>query len=176
MSSQESMAQTQPKPSYSAEVSLIVNGKPQRLTVQHHWTLLRVLREELSLTGTKRGCDSGDCGACTVLLNGKQVCSCLVLALEVQGRDILTVEGLGHLDHLHPIQQAFLTNDGAQCGFCTPGFLVSAKCLLDRIPNPTLEELGRALAGNLCRCNAYGRIIQSVHAAAELLRKGGSNG
>ncbi|MFQ5860799.1 MAG: (2Fe-2S)-binding protein [Dehalococcoidia bacterium] len=176
MRAKESTTSVVPKPRYTAELRFTLNGKPQHLTVQHHWTLLRTLREELNLTGPKRGCDSGDCGACTVLLDGQQVCSCLVLALEAQGREVLTVEGLGDLDHLHPIQQAFLVEDGAQCGFCTPGFLMSAKALLDRTSNPTVEEVGRALAGNLCRCNAYGRIIESVLAAAELQRKGSAHG
>ncbi len=162
-----------PLPRYDANLSFILNGRPQSLTVQHHWTLLRVLREELGLTGPKRGCDSGNCGACSVLLDGKVVCSCLVLAVEIQGSEVLTVEGFGSAEHLHPIQDAFYANDGAQCGFCTPGFLVATKALLDRKPNPTKEEVRSNLAGNLCRCNAYGRITQAVMAASELLRREG---
>ena len=150
-------------------MALNVNGQSYQLEVDHRWTLLRVLRDTLDLTGAKRGCDRGECGACTVLLDGAPVYSCQMLALQVGSRRVLTVEGLGTADHLHPIQQAFLDNDGGQCGYCTPGFLLSAKALLDGNPGPSEEDIREALAGNICRCNAYGRIIQSVRQAARLL-------
>ena len=151
---------------FTARIDLDVNGNACRVEVRHHWTLLRVLRESLGLTGAKRGCDRGECGSCTVLLDGKPVYSCQMLALQAVGRGITTVEALGDSENLHPIQQAFLDNDGAQCGYCTPGFLLSAKALLDEVPHPSEEDIREALSGNLCRCNAYGRIIESVKQAA----------
>lgn len=154
-------------PSISA-ITLDVNGHSYPLQVQHHWTLLDVLREELDLTGAKRGCDRGECGSCTVLLAGKPVYACQLLAMQVGPRPVITIEGLAAGDRLDTVQQAFLDNDGGQCGFCTPGFVLAARCLLDTNPNPSDEEVRQALAGNLCRCNAYGRIIQSVREAAEL--------
>ena len=155
--------------SYSTEIALKVNGAMHTLAVDHRWTLLRVLRDSLDLTGSKRGCDRGECGACTVLLDGKPVCSCQMLAMQVGPREVTTIEGLGALDHLHPIQQAFVDADGGQCGFCTPGFIMSAKALLDAVPEPNDEQIRQAITGNTCRCNAYGRIIESVKAAAKLL-------
>ena len=137
--------------------------------MDHRWTLLRTLREELGLTGTKRGCDRGECGACTVLLAGKPVYSCQMLVLQVGRRPINTVESLGSAKNLSPLQTAFLDKDGGQCGFCTPGFLMSAKALLDDNPAPTEAQIRAALSGNICRCNAYGRIIASVREAARLL-------
>ena len=157
--------------SYKKQISLNVNGQPHLLEVDHHWTLLRVLREVLDLTGVKSGCDRGECGACTILLDGKPVFSCQMLALQVGRRNVLTVEGLGSPGHLHPIQQSFLDNDGSQCGYCTPGFLLSAKALLDSTPSPSDDEIRQALSGNICRCNAYGRIIESVREAAKLQAK-----
>ena len=151
---------------FSAQIELNVNGSVHSVEVRHHWTLLRVLRESLGLTGTKRGCDRGECGACTALLDGKPVYSCQMLALQAVGRSVITIEALGDSDNLHPIQQAFLENDGGQCGYCTPGFVMSAKALLDETPDPSEEQIRQALAGNLCRCNAYGRIIESVKQAA----------
>ena len=151
---------------FTAEIELQVNGDSRSVDVRHHWTLLRVLRESLGLTGAKRGCDRGECGACTVLLDGKPVYSCQMLALQAAGCSITTIEALGDSDDLHPVQQAFLDNDGGQCGYCTPGFVMSAKALLDTIPQPTDEQIRQALSGNLCRCNAYGRIIESVKQAA----------
>ena len=151
---------------FAAEVELNVNGGVHSVEVRHHWTLLRVLRESLGLTGAKRGCDRGECGSCTVLLDGKPVYSCQMLALQAVGRSITTVEALGDSERLHPVQQAFLDNDGGQCGYCTPGFLLSAKALLDEMPEPSEEDIRDALSGNLCRCNAYGRIIESVKQAA----------
>lgn len=151
---------------FSAQIELNVNDSVRSVEVRHHWTLLRVLREALGLTGAKRGCDRGECGACTVLLDGKPVYSCQMLALQAVGRSITTVEALGDSDNLHPIQQAFLENDGGQCGYCTPGFVMSVKALLAETPEPTEEQIRHALSGNLCRCNAYGRIIESVKQAA----------
>lgn len=151
---------------FSAEIQLNVNGDMRRIEARRHWTLLRVLRDALGLTGAKRGCDRGECGACTVLLDDKPVYACQMLALQAAGRRVTTIEALADADGLHPIQQAFLDNDGGQCGFCTPGFVMSAKALLDVIDAPTEAQIRQALSGNLCRCNAYGRIIESVKQAA----------
>ena len=154
---------------FTTQIRLDVNGQAHELTVRDHWSLLDVLREELDLTGSKRGCDRGECGSCTVLLDGKPVYACVTLALQVRGRSVATVEGLapdyadeGRLD---PVQQAFLDEDGGQCGFCTPGFLMAARALLDANPHPDDDAIREALSGNLCRCNAYGRILASVRAA-----------
>jgi aerobic carbon-monoxide dehydrogenase small subunit len=155
---------------HSSAVTLEVNGQRYTLEVPHHRTLLEVLREQLDLTGAKRGCDRGECGSCTVLLAGKPVYACQLLVLQVGGRPILTIEGLAGDGSLDVVQRAFLENDGGQCGFCTPGFIMAARALLDRNADPTDGEIRQALAGNLCRCNAYGRIIQSVREAARLNR------
>ena len=160
------MAETPPGAFHVSPVSLNVNGREHRLDLRHHWTLLDVLREQIGLTGSKRGCDRGECGSCTVLLDGRPVYSCQVLALQVGGRPIVTIEGLASDGRLDPVQQAFLEQDGGQCGFCTPGFVMSARALLDANPTPTDDEIREALSGNLCRCNAYGRILASVRAAA----------
>ena len=149
------------------QIPLQVNGQTHNLDIPSHRTLLDVLREELDLTGSKRGCDRGECGSCTVLLDGKPVYSCITLAAQVRGRSVVTVEGLANEGRLDPVQQAFLDEDGGQCGYCTPGFLMSARALLDANPHPTDAEIREALSGNLCRCNAYGRILQSVRTAAE---------
>ena len=154
---------------HRSRITLEVNGSRRELEVDHRWTLLRTLREVLGLTGAKRGCDRGECGACTVLLAGRPVYSCQVLALQVGRRSISTVESLGSAKHLHPLQAAFLDKDGGQCGFCTPGFLMSAKALLDDNPAPTEAQVRDALSGNICRCNAYGRIVASVREAARRL-------
>ena len=146
----------------SSLVTLEVNGRLHELEVEHRWTLLDVLRERLDLTGSKRGCDRGECGSCTVLMDSKPVYSCQLLAVQVRGRPITTIEGLSSDEVLDPVQRAFLAQDGGQCGFCTPGFVMAARSLLDANPNPTEDEIRQALAGNLCRCNAYGRIIESV--------------
>ena len=156
---------------HRGRITLEVNGRRRELEVDHRWTLLRTLREELGLTGAKRGCDRGECGACTVLLDGKPVYSCQLLALQVGRRAISTVESLGSAESLHALQTAFLNNDGGQCGFCTPGFLMSAKSLLDANPAPTEAQMRVGLSGNICRCNAYGRILASVREAAQLLSK-----
>ena len=154
---------------YTLPINIEVNGQSHDLEVDTRWTLLHVLREELGLTGAKRGCDRGECGACTVLLDDLPVNACMTLAATISGSSIRTVEGLSSPDTLHPVQQAFLENDGAQCGFCTPGFLMSATALLEHNPSPTDEEIRSALAGNICRCNAYGAIIRSVMAAGNVL-------
>ena len=153
---------------YTLDIAIEVNGQTHDLEIDARWTLLHVLREELGLTGAKRGCDRGECGACTVLLDDVPVNSCMTLAATVSGRRIRTVEGLSSSGSLHPVQQAFLDNDGGQCGFCTPGFLMSATALLEHNPNPTDGDIRSALAGNICRCNAYGRIIESVRAARDV--------
>ncbi len=151
-------------------VDLRVNGIPYRVDVPNRTTLLQVLREELKLTGTKMGCDRAQCGACTVLLNGRTVYSCTVLAVEATGGEVVTIEGLARGERLHPIQQAFIEHSGFQCGFCTPGQILSAYALLSRVPDPTPAQVRRALAGNLCRCAAYKRIVDSVLAAARLMK------
>ena len=157
--------------SYTADLSLNVNGMSHSVQVRHHWTLLDVIREQLDLTGSKKACDRGECGSCTVLVDGKPVYSCQILAVQVGSRPVVTIEGLGDGTGdpagMDPVQKAFLDNDGGQCGFCTPGFVMSTRALLNDNPNPTEEELRQALSGNLCRCNAYGRILESVRAARQ---------
>lgn len=148
-------------------VSLNVNGQTYDLAVAPHRTLLDVLREDIGLTGTKRGCDDGDCGACTVLIDGEPVTSCLVLAVDGQGKAITTIEGLAVDGQLHPVQQAFIDYGGLQCGFCTPGMILAAKYLLEQNPNPTDEEISLGLAGNLCRCTGYVQILEAVAACRE---------
>jgi len=161
----------------NTRIQIRLNGKILALTVPPFRLLLDLLRDEIGLTGTKEGCGTGDCGACTVLLNGKPVNSCLVLSGELDGSDIVTIEGLKigahlpHLPHLHPVQQAFVQEGGAQCGYCTPGMLMMTKALLDENQNPTEEEIRFALSGNLCRCTGYAKIIQAVQTAAAELRK-----
>ena len=150
-------------------VYIQINGDSHSLEVDSRWTLLRVLRDVIGLTGAKRGCDLGECGACTVLLDGDPINSCMTLAATCDGKRVTTVEGLGTSESLHPIQSAFLDNDGGQCGYCTPGFVMSATALLESNPNPSDDEIRQALAGNICRCNAYGRIIESVRSAAKEL-------
>ena len=159
--------------SHAEKISLTVNGQGHALEVDHRWTLLRTLRDELGLTGAKRGCDRGECGACTVLLDGVPIYACQMLALQVGSRKVLTIEGLGDASKLHPVQQAFLDYDGGQCGYCTPGFVMSTKALLYWTPDPDEDTIRRALSGNICRCNAYGRIMESVKAAARGRTKDG---
>ena len=151
-------------------IRLKVNGEVYEVAAEPWRTLLEVIRETIGLTGTKKGCDEGDCGACTVLLDGKAVNSCLVLAVEAQGKDITTIEGVAEGDKLHPIQSAFVENGGLQCGFCTPGMILNAKALLDKNPAPTEEEIKFAIGGNLCRCTGYVKIIKSIQAAAETMK------
>ncbi len=147
-------------------IRLVVNGVERRIEVEDRWTLAELLRDHLGLTGTKIGCDRGECGACTVLLEGKPVYSCSYLAVWGDGRAIQTVEGLAQGDRLHPLQEAFIAHDGPQCGFCTPGQLMSARALLERNPHPTTDEVRAALTGNLCRCSNYNRYVEAVLAAA----------
>ena len=149
-----------------SSIKLTVNGVEHRTAVEDHWTLAELLRDHLRLTGTKIGCDRGECGACTVLLDGKPVYSCSQLAVWADGRSIQTVEGLAQKDRLHPLQEAFIEHDGPQCGFCTSGQLMSAKALLDRNPHPTAEDVRAAMTGNICRCSNYNRYVESVLAAA----------
>lgn len=143
-------------------ISLIVNGQEYDLVIPVNRTLTQVLRENLRLTGTKQGCAVGDCGSCTVLLNGLPVNSCLVLAVEADGQEITTIEGLAQDEQLHPIQQAFVEHGGIQCGFCTPGMILSSKALLDKNPTPTEREIREAISGNLCRCTGYQKIVESI--------------
>ena len=147
-------------------IELKVNGESYDVAVKPNRTLLEVLREELGLTGTKEGCDAGDCGTCTVLLDGKPVPSCLVLAVDAQGKDILTIEGLANGPELHPIQKAFVDHGATQCGFCSPGMILTGKALLDRNPNPSEAEVRKAISGNLCRCTGYVKIIEAIMIAA----------
>ncbi|HIE26001.1 TPA: twin-arginine translocation signal domain-containing protein [Candidatus Poribacteria bacterium] len=160
-----------------ATISLNINGRTYKVKVESRTTLLSVLRdaidvngERIDLTGTKQICDRGECGGCTVLMDGKSVYSCMILAIDAQGKEITTIESLAEGDKLHPIQEAFIEHDALQCGFCTPGFVMSAKALLNENPDPTLEEVKRGLAGNLCRCGAYPRIFEAVQAAAKRMR------
>lgn len=147
-------------------ITLSVNGETEMVDVPSHMTLLQMLREKLVLTGTKNGCAAGECGACTVMMNGEPVNSCMVLAVECDGAEITTVEGLAQDGQLDPVQKAIIEQGGVQCGFCTPGILISARALLDRNPNPSEYEIRDALVGNLCRCTGYLRIIDAVKEAA----------
>ena len=153
-----------------ADVTLTVNGKLRTASVAPETTLLGLLREQFNLTGAKLGCDAGDCGACTVLVDGKAVNACLMLAGQADGRDVLTIEGLATRDELHPLQKAFEEHASLQCGFCGPGAILSAKALLDEIPDPSVPEIRDALAGNLCRCTGYTKMIEAVQDAARTLR------
>jgi len=148
-------------------ITVTVNGGKEYLDVPSNMTLLEMLRGKLALTGAKNGCSAGECGACTVLVNGEPVNSCMVLAVEADGAEIVTVEGLAHDDRLTPLQEAFVEHNAVQCGFCTPGVLISAHALLERDPHPGEQEVREALVGNLCRCTGYLRIVKAVQAAAE---------
>lgn len=156
-------------------VSFVLNGDEVEMELEPYWTLLHLLREELQLTGTKSGCESGECGACTVLVNGKAVNACLFPAMEINGAAVLTIEGLAKPGgELHPLQSAFMDFGAVQCGYCTPGMVLSAKALLDENPNPTEEEICHALAGNMCRCTGYTQIIEAVKASGlAITGKGG---
>lgn len=158
-------------PEEMAALTFTVNGRRHRMLVEPRWTLAYVIRERLQLTGTKTGCERGECGACTVLVNGVPRYSCLTLAVEADGAEITTIEGLMHGEDLGPVQQAFAEKDAFQCGFCTPGQVVAAEGLLRATPKPTLEQVRHGMCGNLCRCGAYGHIFEAVARAAEL-RKG----
>jgi len=151
-------------------VTTTINGEETELLCEPRQSLLEVLREVLDLTGSKEGCNNGNCGACTVLLDGLPVDSCLVLAVETEGAEITTIEGIAQQGHLHPLQQCFLEGAALQCGICTPGFIVGAKALLDRNPDPTEEEIRFNLAGNLCRCTGYDKIVRSIQEAADRLQ------
>jgi carbon-monoxide dehydrogenase small subunit len=149
-------------------IKFILNGEPVELEIEPHFTLLQLLRDKLELTGTKEGCGMGECGACTVLLDGKTVNSCIFPALEVEGKKVTTIEGLTDAQgSLHPIQKSFIDHGAVQCGFCTPGMVLSAKALLDENPRPTAEEIRHGIAGNLCRCTGYLQIIQAIKAVSE---------
>jgi carbon-monoxide dehydrogenase small subunit len=149
-----------------AQVTVTVNGEVRTASVPPETTLLKLLREEFELTGAKLGCDVGDCGACTVIVDGMSVNSCLMLAGQVDGRDVLTIEGLATMEKLHPIQKAFEEKGSLQCGFCGPGIIMSAKVLLDENPDPTVHEIRDALAGNLCRCTGYTKMIEAIQEIA----------
>jgi aerobic carbon-monoxide dehydrogenase small subunit len=149
------------------KIDTTINGRRYLREIRPNQTLLDLLREELGLTGTKRGCEVGECGACTVLMNGQAVNSCLVLAPQIDGQEILTVEGLSNGDALHPLQESFLDHEAVHCGFCTPGVLMAAKELLDKSPNPGEEEIRLAISGNLCRCTGYVQIVEAVEDAAK---------
>jgi carbon-monoxide dehydrogenase small subunit len=159
-----------------AKVTLTVNGEVRTATVPPETTLLKMLREDLGLTGSKLGCDVGDCGACTVIVDGRSVNSCLMLAVQADGRDVLTIEGLATTEHLHPIQELFEDKGALQCGFCGPGVIMSAKALLDENPDPTDQEIRDALAGNLCRCTGYSKMIEAIQAVARQGREGRTAG
>lgn len=150
------------------EINLTINGVPEKVVVASNVTLMRMLRENLALTGTKNGCAAGECGACTVLLDGEPVNSCMVLAAECDGAHVVTIEGLADDKQLDPLQEAIIQEGGVQCGFCTPGILISARGLLDRNPDPNEEDIREALVGNLCRCTGYVRIVESVRKAARV--------
>ena len=149
------------------EIGLIVNGNSYQVTVKPSETLLEVLRYKLGLTGAKRGCDTGDCGTCTVIIDGKAIRSCLVLAINANGKNITTIEGLAEGGNFHPLQKAFLEYGAVQCGYCTPGMIMTSKAFLDENPTPTKEEIKSALSGNLCRCTGYTKIIEAIQAVAE---------
>jgi carbon-monoxide dehydrogenase small subunit len=148
-------------------VTIKINGQVYEPAVEPNRTLLDVLREELNLTGTKRGCDVGECGSCTVLMDGQPVNSCLVLVIQAQGHEIVTIEGLSQGNTLHPLQQAFVEKGAIQCGFCTPGMILSAKSLLDRNPHPSETEIRMAISGNLCRCTGYQKIVEAIQSVVD---------
>jgi len=154
----------------TSKIKIKVNGEWHPLTVPNERTLLQVIREDLQLTGTKKMCDAGECGSCTVLLNGIAVNSCIVLAVDANGKEITTIESLSQIGRLHPIQEEFVIKGAIQCGFCTPGMILSAKALLDQNPDPTEWEVKTAISGNLCRCTGYVRIVDAILSAAERLR------
>ncbi len=148
-------------------IQLKVNGEPYEVAIHPHRTLAEVLREELDLIGTKIACNAGDCGSCTVIIDGKSMVSCLTLAVEVEGKEILTIEGLAKDGELHPIQKSFVDHGAIQCGFCSPGAIMSAKALLDENPSPTEKEVRAGIAGNLCRCTGYTKIVEAILTASQ---------
>lgn len=153
-------------------ISLKINGQEHGVAVSPNRTLLELLREDLLLTGTKEGCDDGVCGACTVLLDGVPVRSCLLLALEAENREVTTIEGLAQGEKLHPIQQAFVDHGAIQCGYCSPGMILTAKVLLDKNPAPSRQEIKLAISGNFCRCTGYNKIVEAIHAAGQNAKGG----
>lgn len=155
-------------------ISLSVNGRSITTAVEDGETLLELIRERLHLSGAKKGCEVGECGACTVLVDGEPMASCIYLAAEADGKTVLTIEGLAEGNELHPVQKAFVEKGAIQCGFCTPGMVLSAYALLKRNPNPTVNEIKRGLSGNMCRCAAYVQIIEAVQEAARILSSGNS--
>ncbi len=164
------MGQSNPSAPAKARVGLVVNGEPTEVSFAPHKTLLEVLREDLGLTGTKHGCELGECGTCAILLDGEPVLSCLVLGVACEGRSVTTVEGMADGPRLHPLQDTFAELGAAQCGYCTPGFLLTAEALLAANPSPSRTQIKEALAGNLCRCTGYIKIYEAVELAAALLR------
>lgn len=156
-----------------ATIRLNVNGDTHSVDVEARTTLATALRDHLEITGAKVVCDRGECGACTVMMDGRLVFSCMTLAMDAQGKKIETVEGLADGDNLHPVQEAFIEKDALMCGFCTPGFVMAAKALLDQNPNPTLDDVKRGVSGNICRCGTYPRVFEAVLAAAQTMRNGG---
>jgi len=154
------------------EIEFTINGERRKLVVEPNELLLNVIREDLDLTGTKYGCGTGECGACTVLMDGEPVLSCLTLAVAADNKNITTIEGIGIDGNPHPLQQAFVETGAVQCGFCIPGMILSAKALLDKNPNPNEDEIKRAIAGNLCRCTGYVKIIEAIKLAAQRMRSG----
>ncbi len=150
-------------------ISVTVNSEPYEVFIDSRTTLLQLLREHLGLTGTKEGCSEGECGACSVVLNGRLVDSCLIFAAEANGGQVQTIEGLASSGELHPVQKAFIECGGVQCGFCTPGMIMASKTLLEQIPNPNEDQIRQALGGNLCRCTGYAKIIDAVQAAAGMM-------
>jgi aerobic carbon-monoxide dehydrogenase small subunit len=153
------------------KIRFIVNGRSCEMEIKPWQTLLEIIREDLKLTGTKEGCGEGECGSCTVIMGGRTVNSCLVPAMEADGQEILTIEGMSDGDKLHPIQEAFVEHSGMQCGFCTPGMIMSAKALLDENHNPSQEEIRECISGNLCRCTGYTKIFESISAAAHAMKR-----
>ncbi len=162
-------------PAEMSKITLLVNGRRHRLLIEPRWSLLYVIRERLGLTGTKIGCERGECGACTLLINGQPRYACLILAVEAEGTEITTLEGLMKGEDLGPVQQAFVENDAFQCGYCTPGQIMAAEGLLRTNPNPSIEEIRRGMSGNLCRCGTYPNIFKAIRRGAELRKaKGGA--
>jgi carbon-monoxide dehydrogenase small subunit len=149
------------------DIILKVNGNSYKMNVDTRITLIEAIRDKIGLTGTKEGCSVGECGTCTVLMDGKPIYSCIMLAVDAEGREILTIEGLADSDGLHPIQKSFIDHGAVQCGFCTPGMILTAKALLNENPNPTEEEIKKAISGNLCRCTGYSKIIEAIKMLSE---------
>jgi len=157
----------------SASITVTVNGIKKKLKIDPRVTLLDAMRDKLNFTGTKRVCNRGECGACTMIMNGDTVLACSILAIDADGADIQTIEGLADGDNLHPVQQKFIENDALQCGFCTPGFIMSGVALLQKNPDPSMDEIKYAVSGNLCRCGTYPHVFKAIDDAAKAMKKGG---